>query len=109
MLIIGAYYLYDALQAYLKEELETALYYSIMGIVGVAAAIYIARRFRKKSFTSAISISPKVVTALECEKCGLKNLRDFVKGDHVMKRVEDCQQCNEPMLITSIYTEKPEK
>ena len=51
----------------------------------------------------------KMLTTIECRKCGFKNVRPFAKGDYVFKAVENCQKCNEPMLITGIYIEEVKK
>ena len=107
MLIIGLYFLYDAILAYTAGDVEVAGYYSIMGMIGVGVSIYMATMLRRR--TSTRKIPPKVMTTVECKRCGLKKLRGFVKGDYVLKNIEDCPKCNEPMTITAIYTEKAKK
>jgi len=106
-LIIGSYFLYNAILAYEAENVEEASYYALMGMIGIGASIYMAMTLRRKA--SARKIPPKVITTVECKKCGLKKLRAFMKGDYVIKAVENCQKCNEPMMITAIYAEKAKK
>jgi hypothetical protein len=104
MLSIGLYFIYNAIQAYIIGEVEVAGYYSITGIIGVGMSIYMVSMLRRKASTQ--NIYPKVMTTIECNICGLKKLRKFEKGDYVLKNVENCLKCNQPMEITAIYAEK---
>ena len=106
-LVIGLYFLYDAVLAYGAGDVEAAGYYSILGMIGVGASIYMANMLRRMVFTR--KAKPKVMTTVECKRCGLKKMREFVKGDYVLKDVEDCPKCDEPMTITAIYAEKAKK
>ncbi len=107
MFIIGVYFLYDALQAYTAGDIEGAGLSSILGIIGIGMSIYMLNMLRKRISTQ--KIPKKVVTTIECKKCSLKKIRTFMKGDYVLKDVENCGKCDEPMLITAIYTEKTDK
>jgi DNA-directed RNA polymerase subunit RPC12/RpoP len=49
------------------------------------------------------------MSTIECNKCGVKNVREFQRGDYIFKETERCQKCNEKMLITAIYREVKEK
>ncbi|MFQ6076467.1 MAG: hypothetical protein ACE5Z5_10100 [Candidatus Bathyarchaeia archaeon] len=51
----------------------------------------------------------EIFTTTECLKCGFKNIRRFVKGDYVLKTSDSCPKCDEPMTVTSIYTEEKGK
>ena len=107
MFIIGIYFLYDAIQVYATGDLEGAAFSSILGIIGTGMSIYMLTTLRKRVTTQ--KLPKKVVTTVECNKCGLKKLRPFMKGDYILKDGETCVKCNEPMLITAIYTEKRDK
>jgi hypothetical protein len=107
MFIIGVYFLYDAIQVYSTGDLEGAAFSSILGMVGIGMSIYMLTMLRNR--VSTRKIPKKVVTTIECKKCGLKQIRPFIKGDYVLKAVEKCVKCDEPMLITAIYTEKRDK
>jgi len=72
------------------------------GIIGVALSLYTVAQFRRRSHSKPIK-EPDVMTTEECQKCGFKNVRKFVKGDYIMKTAEDCPKCKKPMTITSIY------
>ena len=107
MFIIGIYFLYDALQVYSAGDIEGAGFSAILGVIGIGMSIYMLTMLRRRVSTQ--KPSKKVVTTIECKKCSLKKIRSFVKGDYVLKDVEQCVKCNEPMLITAIYTEKRNK
>lgn len=107
MFIIGVYFLYDALQVYIAGDIEGAGFSAILGVIGIGMSIYMLTMLRRRVSTQ--KPPKKVVTTIECKKCSLKKIRPFVKGDYVLKDVEHCVKCNEPMLITAIYTEKTDK
>jgi hypothetical protein len=107
MFIIGVYFLYDAIQTYTAGDIEGAGFSAILGIIGIGMSIYMLTMLRKRISTQ--KPPKKVVTTIECKKCSLKKIRTFVKGDYVLKDVEHCGKCNEPMSITAIYTEKTDK
>jgi ribosomal protein L40E len=53
--------------------------------------------------------APKVMTTVECRKCGSKSVREFQRGDFVFKELDSCQKCDDKQLITAIYKEVKEK
>ena len=107
MLIIGLYFFYDAIQAYVAGDIEAAGLSSMLGLIGIGLSIYMATILRRRG--TARKIPPKVMTTVTCKICGLKNLREFMKGDYVLKNIENCPKCDEPMMIAAIYTEKVAK
>jgi hypothetical protein len=53
---------------------------------------------------------PKVMTTVECKKCGTKTVREFQRGDYVYKDLEACPKCPDTkQLITAVYKEVKEK
>jgi len=50
-----------------------------------------------------------VTTTTECKKCGYKNVREFQRGDYIFKELDQCQKCNDKLIITAIYREVKEK
>jgi len=50
---------------------------------------------------------PRIVTVLKCEKCNVKNVRDFKQGDYIPKQEGKCPGCEGPMYIEAIYPEEP--
>ena len=107
MLAISFYYLYGAFEAYARGALQEALYYTLLSAAGIGVTIYMSFMIRKRSLRK--KPLPRVITTIECKKCGFKNLRKFEKDDYVFKAFKTCQKCNEPMLITSIYAEEIKK
>jgi len=105
--VIGLYFLYDAIQAYMVGDIEAAGFSSMLGMIGVGMSIYIVTMLRRRGSTR--KIPSKVITTVECKICGLKKLREFMKGDYVLKNVENCKKCDEPMMITAVYAEKVKK
>jgi hypothetical protein len=91
-----------------NQDIETASIFLIMGFLGVSLATYVLFLTQRRLSKLKIVIPP-VTTTIECKKCGFKNVREFKRGDYILKEGEPCQKCNEKMLITSIYREVKEK
>jgi hypothetical protein len=79
-----------------------------LGLVGVAISTYVLVETRRRMSKLKIVVPP-VMTTIECKKCGVKNTREFQRGDYIFKETEPCQKCNDKMLITAIYREVKEK
>lgn len=105
--IFSIYYLYDAITAFFSGS-ANASFQLLLGLFGFSTSFYTLAQFMRR-FIMAPKPLPKMVTTIECRKCGFKNVRSFAKGDYVFKAVENCQKCNEPMLITGIYVEEVKK
>jgi hypothetical protein len=101
---------YQALNAYLASPPRTGevIYLMIMGLIGIAIPIYMLFQTRSK-IQHLISEPQSVSTTILCKKCGLKNIREFQRGDYILKDVEVCPKCNETMVITSIYGKDTEE
>ena len=55
---------------------------------------------------------PPTVTEIRCNSCDFKEIRDFQKGDYVLKPVEiTCPKCQSAMTIEGVYMvrEEPEE
>lgn len=78
------------------------------GLLGVAVSTYVLVETRRRLSKLKIVIPP-VMSTIECRKCGIKNVREFQRGDYIFKETEPCQKCNEKMLVTAIYREVKEK
>ena len=79
-----------------------------LGLLGVAISTYVLVETRRRLSKLKITVPP-VNTTIECKKCGVKNVREFQRGDYIFKETEPCQKCNDKMLITAIYREVKEK
>jgi len=104
MLTLSTYYLYRAFLSFEEGATQSSIYYAVIGVTGIAITVYMTFILRKRSF--AKKEPPPVMTTTECGKCGFKSLRKFTKGDFVFKTVGNCEKCNEPMVITTIYAEQ---
>ncbi len=108
MLFIAVYYIAEALVLLQGGADESVFFQLALGVFGVSVASYMFLRFRRRMTLIRQALPSPILTIIECPKCGLKSLRNFIKGDFVFKAVEDCRKCSEAMVITGIYAE-PEK
>jgi hypothetical protein len=52
---------------------------------------------------------PPTVTEIRCSSCDFKEIRDFQKGDYVLKTVEAiCPKCQSSMTIEGVYIVREE-
>jgi hypothetical protein len=87
---------------------DMAAYLLVIGFIAMSLSVYILFQSRKRVASMRIE-APKVMTTVECKKCGFKSVREFQRGDFVFKELEACQKCEDKMLITAIYKEIKEK
>jgi cation transport ATPase len=90
------------------ENSDAAWILLVLGLLGVAISTYVLVETRRRLSKLKIVVPP-VTTTIECKKCGVKNVREFQRGDYIFKETEPCQKCNDKMLITAIYREVKEK
>jgi len=108
VLLLSVFSIFLGFDAYLGGDTESGSTYMILGATTLALSSYALFQTRRRILKLALNTQP-ITTTILCEKCGLKNLRDFQRGDYVFKEVEPCPKCNEKMVIASIYREVPEK
>jgi len=108
MLFLSTQALYTAYASYQNGQIDQAGYYFLFGAVGLASSVYALTKLRVR-----VGLTPSkeldVLTEIECGKCDFKNIRKFNEGDYILKTVENCPKCKEPMTITSIYQKEKEK
>jgi hypothetical protein len=97
-----------AVQVYLVGNDVVAGYLLVIGFIAMAVATYVLFQSRKRVASMKIE-APKVMTTVECRKCGFKSVREFQRGDFVFKELDPCQKCDDKMMITAIYKEVKEK
>ncbi|MGA2768912.1 MAG: hypothetical protein ABSF24_11460 [Candidatus Bathyarchaeia archaeon] len=90
------------------ENSDAAWIMLVLGLLGVAISTYVLVETRRRLSRLKIVVPP-VTTTIECKKCGIKNVREFQRGDYIFKETEPCQKCSDKMLITAIYREVKEK
>jgi len=95
--------------AYMEENLTSAVFLTITGVIAMTLSAYVLLQTRRAAVTTKLTAA-KVMTQVECRKCGFKNVRDFQRGDYIYKELETCQKCpDDKMTITAIYKEIKEK
>ena len=97
-----------SVNAFIAGNEMVAGYLLIIGFIAMALSVYVLLQSRKRVASMRIE-TPKVMTTVECKKCGFKSARDFQRGDFIFKELEACQKCEDKMLITAIYKEVKEK
>jgi hypothetical protein len=97
-----------SVNAFIVGNEVVAGYLLIIGFIAMALSVYVLLQSRKRIASMKIE-APKVMTTVECRKCGFKSVREFQRGDFVFKDLDTCQKCNDKMIITAIYKEVKEK
>lgn len=106
--LLSIFSIFLGVDAHLSGDTESGSTYMILGATTLALSSYVLFQTRRKILKLALKTQP-INTTILCEKCGLKNVRDFQRGDYIFKEVEPCPKCNEKMSISSIYREVKEK
>lgn len=90
---------------------ESLAFAGLLALVGMFAIVlsFVILYQNRKRLVSTKNMSPKVMTTVECKKCGTKNVREHQRGDFVFKEVGPCQKCSDQQLITAIFKEVTEK
>ena len=82
---------------------------AVIGLIALTMSSFTLFQSRRQLAEMKIEI-PKVMTTIECRKCGTKTVREFQRGDFVFKELDACQKCpDEKQMITAIYKEVKEK
>lgn len=107
VLVLSLTALYQAYELFLTNDPMVG-YYLLIGFVGLALSTYMLfqTRRRMRGFTLK---TPPVTTTIICAKCGLKNVRNFERGDYILKELEPCTKCEGTMMISAIYREVKQK
>lgn len=80
-----------------------------IGLIAMTMSIFTLYQSRRQAVEMKIDI-PKVMTTIECKKCGEKTVREYQRGDYVFKELDACQKCPDTkQTITAIYKEVKEK
>jgi hypothetical protein len=94
---------------FMEKDALAASLLAIIGLIALTSSVFLLYQSRRQSVSMKIEIS-KVMTTIECKKCGFKNIREFQRGDYVYKELDACQKCPDTkQLITAIYKEVKEK
>jgi hypothetical protein len=97
-----------SVNAFVAGNEMVATYLMVIGFIAMGLSVYVLFQSRKRVASMKIE-APKVMTTVECKKCGFKSVREFERGDFIFKDLDACQKCNDKMIITAIYKEVKEK
>jgi hypothetical protein len=111
LIMCSILFLFLAVKAYSQGFEETALYYSMAGLMGLIMSTYTLSRIVRRKPSVSTTLNYEVQTLLRCLKCGFSNTRGFANGDYVLGFSDKCPHCSTPMVILAIYrtTSKREK
>ena len=73
-----------------ESDFQFAVILLAMGLIAMGMSVYVLLQSRKRLASMKIE-APKVMTTIECKKCGFKNVREFQRGDFVFKDLDPCQ------------------
>jgi hypothetical protein len=94
-----------AANAYFMGDQLAAGVLAVIGLIAFAMSGFMLYQSRRQTVEMKIEM-PKVMTTVECKKCGSKNIREFQRGDYVYKELDACQKCPDTkQMITAIYKE----
>ena len=87
----------------------TAGFLAVIGVIALSMSMFTLYQSRRQAAEMKIEV-PKVMTTIECKKCGTKTVREFQRGDYVYKDLDACPKCpDEKQVITAVYKEIKEK
>jgi len=109
-LLLSLVSIYLGLNQYLVGDSGNGSFYVSMGAVTLALSAYMLFQTRKRMLRLVSMEMQPLSTTLQCQKCGLKDVREFQRGDFVFKQTDrPCPKDNEKMMISAIYREVKEK
>lgn len=79
----------------------------VLSISTVFLALYMFLQLRRKINVGLEAL--KVLTVIQCLKCGYSNVREFEKGDYILKETGSCPKCDGKLIIYSIFRETMNK
>ncbi len=106
---IGALFL--AVNAYFTNDLLTAGFLALIGLITMTLSVFIMFQSRRMSVDMKVE-APKVMTTIECnnKSCANKTVREYQRGDYVFKEIDaPCGKCGAKQMVTAIYKEVKEK
>lgn len=99
--------LYQAYDLFLVNDPMMG-FYLLIGFVGLALSTYMLFQTRRRIQRFTLE-EPPTVTTMVCSKCGFKNVRNFERGDYILKELGPCTKCQGTTTISAIYREIKEK
>ncbi len=99
--------LYQAYELFLMND-PTMGYYLLIGFIGLILSTYMLLQTRRRVQKFTLETKP-VTTTIICPSCDFKEVRNFERGDYILKELGPCTKCEGIMMISAIYREIPEK
>jgi len=109
-LLFALVLIYFGVTEYVVGRADSGSFWLTLGMVTLVFSVYWIYQTRKRILKlMSVEMQP-LSTTLQCRKCGLKNVREFQRGDFVFKQTDQaCPKDNEKMMISAIYREVKEK
>jgi len=107
LLILSFISLYQAVETY-KRTGSPDFMTVVLSLSAITLSSYMFLQMRRKPLKLGFEM-PKVFTLIQCSSCDFKNIRDFEKGDYILKATGACPKCSGSSFISSIYREVEEK
>lgn len=107
MLIMSLAALLLAIEAYLVQG-KLEIINMMLSASALFLATYMLIHMRKRS-TSLSFETLKVSTVIQCLKCDYRNVREFEKGDYILRDSGPCPKCGGSLIVHSIFRESKEK
>jgi len=83
----------------MNEPTVMSYVYSFLGLIVMALGFALLTAGRPKEE----KLPPPTITEIKCNDCDFKEIRDFKKGDYILKTVEEaCPKCQTGMTIMTI-------
>jgi len=103
LLVLSFISLFQAVETYRRTGSPDLLTITL-SLSAIALSSYVVFQMRRKPLKLGFEM-PKVYTTVQCSKCDFKNVREFQKGDYILKAIAPCPKCSSQTLISSIYRE----
>ncbi len=89
----------------MSETTAMSYVYSFLGLLVMSMGFALLTGGKRKEETPP----PPTVTEIRCNDCDFKEIRDFKKGDYILKTVEEaCPKCQTGMTIEGVYVIREE-
>jgi hypothetical protein len=108
--IVSIWFLFRAFIYYQEGLMDQVITSLLVAAMGLGTSGYMLFQMRKRTEMIASMTQKQSLSALECPKCGFKNIRKFAKGEFIFKATtEACPKCGANLMIAAIYQEEEKK
>ena len=109
-LVLALAFIYMGFTEFISNQVDNGSLNLTLGLAILAISTYMLFQTKRRPMKRGPEIQPLNTTVL-CQKCGYKNIREFQRGDYILKQLDQpCPKCNEKGLsIGAIFREVKEK